>query len=162
MVEITNASNLMPKSITVVEDGTTIEITTTPTDVSINTGVVTIQTGGITSVNGDAGPVVVLNTDDISEGVTNQYYTDARVDANFATKTTTDLTEGTNLYYTDTRFDTRLGNKTTTDLAEGTNLYYTDGRVNTLLGTKGYATETYVNTELANLVDSAPVTGPAE
>ena len=158
MVEITNASNLMPKSITVVEDGTTIEITTTPTDVSINTGVVTIQTGGITSVNGDAGPVVVLNTDDISEGVTNQYYTDARVDANFATKTTTDLTEGTNLYYTDTRFDTRLGNKTTTDLAEGTNLYYTDGRVNTLLGTKGYATETYVNTELANLVDSAPVT----
>ena len=44
-----------------------------------------------------------LNTDIVAEGTTNLYYTDARVDANFATKTTTDLTEGTNLYYTDTR-----------------------------------------------------------
>ena len=38
------------------------------------------------------------DTDDLAEGVANLYYTEARVDDNFATKTTTDLTEGTNLY----------------------------------------------------------------
>jgi len=43
---------------------------------------------------------------------------------------TDDISEGsTNLYYTDTRFDTRLGTKTTDNLTEGsTNLYYTDAR----------------------------------
>ena len=48
------------------------------------------------------------STDDVSEGSTNLYYTDARVDSNFAAKTTTDLTEGTNLYYTDARVDARI------------------------------------------------------
>ena len=80
-------------------------------------------------------------TDDITEGSNNLYYTDARVDTNFSTKTTTDLAEGTNLYYTDARADARvnlqtgtnldLSQKTTTDLAEGTNLYYTTARANT-------------------------------
>ena len=68
------------------------------------------------------------STTDVAEG-TNLYYTDARVDANIATKSTTDVAEGTNLYYTDARFDTRLTTKSTTDLTEGTNLYYTDARV---------------------------------
>ena len=40
------------------------------------------RTAIITSVNGDSGPVVVLDTDDINEGAANLYYTDARVDAN--------------------------------------------------------------------------------
>ena len=46
-----------------------------------------------------------------------------------------------NLYYTDGRFDTRLATKSTTDLAEGTNLYYTDTRsraaVSTTTGSAG-------------------------
>ena len=46
----------------------------------------------------------------------------------------------------------------TTNIAEGTNLYYTDGRVGTYLSTNNYATQSYVTTALANLVDSAPVT----
>jgi hypothetical protein len=37
--------------------------------------------GAVDSVNGQTG-VVVLDTDDITEGATNLYYTDARVDAN--------------------------------------------------------------------------------
>ena len=37
--------------------------------------------GAVDSVNGQTG-VVVLDTDDINEGATNLYYTDARVDAN--------------------------------------------------------------------------------
>jgi len=51
------------------------------------------------------------DTDDLSEGSTNLYFTnvraDARVDAGFAAKSTTNLSEGTNLYYTDARADAR-------------------------------------------------------
>ena len=48
---------------------------------------------------------------------------------------TDDITEGsTNLFYTNARFDTQLGTKDTDDLSEGsTNLYYTDARVDTHL-----------------------------
>jgi hypothetical protein len=68
------------------------------------------------------------NTDDLPEGTSNLYYTDARFDTRLATKSTTNLSEGTNLYYTDARWDTRLGTKTTTNLTEGTNLYFTNAR----------------------------------
>ena len=81
----------------------------------------------VSSVNTQTG-AVVLDTDDISEGSTNLYFTSARFDTDFAAKTTTDLTEGTNLYYTEARFDTSLASKTTTDLSEGTNLYFTNAR----------------------------------
>lgn len=37
--------------------------------------------GSVISINGEQG-VVVLNTDDISEGSINEYYTEAKVDAN--------------------------------------------------------------------------------
>jgi len=47
---------------------------------------------------------------------------------------------------------------TTTNIAEGTNLYYTDARVNTYLTANNYATQSYVGTAIANLVDSAPTT----
>ena len=116
------------------------------------------------------------DTDDLSEGTTNFYYTTQRANADFdtrlATKTTSNLTEGanlyytsarfntaftakstddlsegsTNLYYTNTRFDTRFGTKTTTDLTEGTNLYYTTARSNTDFDTR-LATKT--TTDLA-------------
>lgn len=60
----------------------------------------------VSSVNGATG-VVVLDTDDISEGSTNQYYTSDRANSDFdtrlATKDTDNLTEGSNLYYTDER-----------------------------------------------------------
>ena len=48
------------------------------------------------------------------------------------------VTEGsTNLYYTDARFDTRLGTKSTTDLAEGTNLYFTNARSRSAISVAG-------------------------
>jgi len=47
---------------------------------------------------------------------------------------------------------------TTNNITEGTNLYYTDARVNTYLTANGYATQTYVNTAVSNLVASAPST----
>jgi predicted RecA/RadA family phage recombinase len=91
------------------------------------------------------------STTDLSEG-TNLYYTDARVDSNFAAKTTTDLTEGTNLYYTEARFDTRLATKSTTDLTEGTNLYYTDARVATYLNNNDYTTTSTVAAQIASVL----------
>jgi hypothetical protein len=79
------------------------------------------------------GGTLTLDTDDIGEGSTNLYYTDARAntvfDTRLATKDTDDLSEGTsNLYYTQTRFDSAFTAKSTSDLSEGTNLYYTDAR----------------------------------
>ena len=47
---------------------------------------------GVTSVNGFSG-VVVLDTDDISEGATNLYYTDTRFDTRFGTKSISDLSD---------------------------------------------------------------------
>jgi hypothetical protein len=89
------------------------------------------------------------------------------------------LAEGTNLYYTTARansdFDTRLATKSTTNLAEGTNQYFTNTRARgAISGSTGIsynnttgaisiddtvvATHTYVGTQIANLVDSAPNT----
>ena len=125
------------------------------------TGIITV-TGGVTSVNTLTG-AVTLTTTNIGEG-TNLYYTTARANSDFdtrlATKSTTNLAEGTNLYYTTARansdFDTRLATKSTTNLAEGTNLYYTDTRVGTYLTANSYATQSYVSTQINNLVSGAP------
>lgn len=56
----------------------------------------------VISVNGKTG-IVVLTTDNIAEGGTNLYWTQARFNSAFAAKSTTDLKEGTNLYYTEAR-----------------------------------------------------------
>ena len=54
-------------------------------------------------------------TDDVTEGSTNLYYTDARADARIAAATTDDVTEGsTNLYFTDARIDTHLNTSSAT------------------------------------------------
>lgn len=55
------------------------------------------RTGAVTAASGD------YNTDQVTEGSTNLYYTASRFNTAFAAKTTTDLTEGTNLYYTEGR-----------------------------------------------------------
>ena len=49
-------------------------------------------------------------------------------------------------------------NASTTDISEGTNLYYTDARVGTYLTANSYATQSYVGTQVANLVAAAPAT----
>jgi len=90
--------------------------------------------GAVSSVNTQTG-AVVLDTDDISEGTSNLYYTNARFDTQLGTKTTDNLTEGSsNLYYTNARFDTQLGTKDTGDLSEGSNLYYTNARADARIG----------------------------
>lgn len=60
-------------------------------------------TSAVISVNGQTG-VVSLDSDDISEGSTNFYYTSTRFDTDFSGKTTDDLTEGgSSLYFTEGR-----------------------------------------------------------
>ena len=87
----------------------------------------------VDSVNGATG-VVVLDTDDVSQGTTNLYYATSLFNTDFGNKTTSDLTEGSNLYYTSARFDTAFSGKSTTNLSEGTNLYYTNARVDSRIG----------------------------
>jgi len=45
---------------------------------------------------------------------------------------------------------------TTAHIGEGSNLYYTDARVSSYLSTNSFATESYVGTQITNLVDSSP------
>ena len=95
---------------------------------------------GAFSVSGDLGYNASTGVFSFTERTDAEVNTlaDARVDAGFTAKSTTNLSEGTNLYYTDGRVDSRIGlqvganldlsSKDTGDLAEGTNLYYTDAR----------------------------------
>jgi hypothetical protein len=102
------------------------------------TGIITVN-GAVTSVNGATG-VVVIGTDDVNEGSSNLYFTNARAqsaisltsdDANilaynsgtgaftFNTPDTDAITEGAvNLYYTDTRADARLAAASVGDLSD--------------------------------------------
>ena len=59
------------------------------------------------------------NTDEMTEGSTNLYFTNARADARIAAASTSDLSEGTNLYYTNARADARIAAAIDTDTAFG-------------------------------------------
>ena len=102
-----------------------------------SSGAVTVNVVGGTGISVAADSVSVdmsvFDTDDVAEGSTNLYFTNARADARIAAADTDDLSEGTtNLYYTTGRanadFDTKLAAADTGDLSEGTNLYFTNSR----------------------------------
>ncbi len=95
--------------------------------------------GNVTgTITGTVSSIANHDTGDLTEG-SNLYYTNARADARIAAADTDDLSEGsTNLYYTDARansaFDTRLATKDSDNLAEGsTNLYFTTARANAVI-----------------------------
>src|SRR5210317_786416 len=106
-------------------------------------------TGDLTgNVTGTVSSIANHDTDSLSEGSTNLYYTTTRFDTAFGGKSTSDLSEGTNLYYTTARFDSAFSGKNTDNLSEGsTNLYFTeervDDRVNALLTAGSNITLTY-------------------
>ena len=64
----------------------------------------------INGVSFDGSANISFDTDSVSEGASNLYYTTARFDTAFGTKDTGDLSEGTNLYYTAERVDDRVAN----------------------------------------------------
>ena len=86
----------------------------------------------INSTATSLGGSITLGTDDVAEGSSNLYYTNARADARIAAATTDDLSEGSsNLYYTDARVDARvsggsLGNITTTGYIRGPSSFTID------------------------------------
>jgi hypothetical protein len=94
-----------------------------------------VPSAPVSSVNTQTG-AVVLDTDDISEGSVNVYYTDTRFDNRLALKDTGDLSEGANLYYTNARADARIAAADLTDLSD---VNYTAGA-----GIDGYVLK-YVN-----------------
>ena len=116
------------------------------------------------------GNTLTLDTDDIGEGSSNLYYTDARARASisedstqlsynsttgvlsFTQGNTDTVSEGSsNLYYTQARFDSSFSAKTTADLTENTNLYYTTARANTDFDTRLATKDTGDLTEGSNL-----------
>ena len=76
-IEVTTPTSV---EVNVDSNSNTIDIVNTPQQITVLTsGTLNINTGNaVTSVNGISGPTVVLDTDDISEGTTNQYFTQAR------------------------------------------------------------------------------------
>jgi hypothetical protein len=61
------------------------------------------------------------NSDEITEGSTNLYFTNARADARIAAADTGDLSEGSNLYYTNARADARIAANLIDEDGFGTN-----------------------------------------
>lgn len=68
----------------------------TKLDVEAGYSQILVPSGTVQSVNNKTG-VVTLDTDDISEGSTNQYWTAGRFNTAFAGKSSTDLTDGANI-----------------------------------------------------------------
>ena len=113
--------------------------------------------------NPTSGYVLSWNGSDYA-WVTNAGYTNTDFDNRLATKTTDNLSEGsTNLYYTDARsytaFDTRLATKDTDALSEGSsNLYFTNARADARIAAATYgfdqssATGTYTINNTAGAV----------
>jgi len=83
--------------------------------------------------------ITAADTDALSEGSSNLYYTDARADARIAAADTDNLSEGsTNLYYTNARADARIAAADTDDLSEGSsNLYHTTARARASISAGG-------------------------
>ncbi len=127
--------------------------------------------GAVSSVNSKTG-AVTLNTDDVSEGTSNLYYTTTRWDQRLSTKTTDNLTEGsTNKYFSNTlarnamaagaglTYNSSTGtftlNANTDQVTEGSaNLYFTNTRFDTRFGQKNLS-------GLADVADTTPTTGQA-
>ncbi len=119
------------------------------------------------NVTGTVSDISNHDTDALTEGAVNLYYTTARANTDFDTKlaaaSTDDLSEGlTNLYYTDARADARIAAADTDALSEGAvNLYFTDARADARIAaattddlsegaTNQYYTEARVQTKLDN------------
>ena len=100
---------------------------------------------GVTITNGEVAiGQSVGTTDDVTFNSINANLTGnvTGTVSDISNHDTDDLSEGTtNLYYTQARFDTAFGNKTTNDLAEGTgvspNLYFTETRARNTISASG-------------------------
>lgn len=100
-----------------------------------NTGTFSATTYKSTDFDTDFG---TKSTDDLTEGTSNLYYTDARVRGSLSAGGDLSYDSSTGIFtvttYKSTDFDTDFGSKSTDDLTEGTtNLYYSNTLVDTHL-----------------------------
>ena len=129
-----------------------------------------VSTSRTITINGttqdlSANRTWTLYTDDISEdgSPVNLWFTNARARAAISVTGSGSYDSATGVITVTggvTAVNTKTGDVTltTSDITEGTRLYYTDTRVGTYLTSNSYATQSYVTTQIANLVDSAPGT----
>ena len=88
------------------------------------------------------------NTDQLGEGSSNLYFTNARSQGAISVS-------GSQLGYSGGVITYTQGDTNT--VSEGSsNLYYTDARVGSYLSANNWATQAYVQTQITGLVDSAP------
>ena len=113
-------------------------------------------TGNVTgNTSGSAGTVTSLSgldTDDLSEGSSNLYYTNARFNSSLASANTGSLSEGSNLYFTNERVDDRVNAL----LVAGTNITtsYNDAAGTYTINSSGKTQE-----EIEDIVDGLLVAG---
>jgi len=128
-------------------------------------GVSTARTLTINGTTQDlsANRTWTLYTDDISEdgSPVNLWFTNARARAAISVTGSGSYDSATGVITVTggvTAVNTKTGNVTltTSDITEGTRLYYTDTRVGTYLTSNNYATQSYVGTQINNLVAGAP------
>ena len=106
-----------------------------------------------TSFTVSTSNLTAIDTDDVSEGSTNLYFTNARADARIAAATTDDLTEGsTNLYFTNARVDTEIDSY----LSGGTGVTYSSGAISIGQDVSTTATPTF-----GNITTTGYIAGPA-
>lgn len=98
------------------------------------------------NVTGQVSTLQNHNTDDLSEGSTNLYYTDARFDTRLASKSTTNLTEGNNLYYTTVRHDSDFNVSLDGASLNGTGLSYNSSTNTLSITDTGVVAGTYGST----------------
>ena len=90
---------------------------------------------GTMALNASLSNLLDVDTTGITNGQVIKWNGTQFVPGDDTVLTSTDqLAEGsTNLWYSDARVDNVINQKTTTDIAEGANLYFTSGRVNDIL-----------------------------
>ena len=99
------------------------------------------------SVQTNARNLTGFDTDDLSEGSSNLYYTQARFNTAFAAKSTSDLSEGTNLYYTTARSDSDAGALVDSSYVRARQIQYTNN---------DFADSAFVTAQINAVIDAAP------
>lgn len=103
----------------------------------------------VAAIDGDGNFLTTGDdTDQLGEGSTNLYFTNARSQGAISVS-------GSQLGYSGGVITYTQGDTNT--VSEGSsNLYYTDARVGSYLSANNWATQAYVQTQITGLVDSAP------
>lgn len=108
------------------------------------------ESSNVASFAGGGTVITTSNdTDDLSEGSSNLYHTAARARGS--------ISASGSLAYNSSTGALTYNQANSDSTAEGSsNLYFTNARVASYLTTNSYATETYVTTQINNLIDSSP------